>query len=81
MLKCKKFIDKRTGLLIGGSTLASLLIMSQPVNAQEATSPIDDVKSTVESIGGIAASAAGFVIIAMGVRLAIKQVNRVMTKG
>ena len=79
----QKFIDKHSGLIIGGGALAiTSALMTQPVNAQTtAASSIDDVGNAIDSIAGIAGAAATVVILAMGVRLAIKQVNRVMTKG
>lgn len=70
--------NPKTGLLIGGSVVG-LALISQPANAQ--TSPVTQVEDTVNSVGSIAGTAAGVVVVAMGVRLAIKQVNRVMTKG
>ena len=67
-------------LLLSGAALTAFI--SVPANAQTTeASGIDDVASTVDSLGGIAGAAATIVILAMGVRLAIKQVNRVMTKG
>ena len=75
-----KFIDKKTGLVIGSSVITSLLFTAQSVRAEDAGDPISEVSNTVDSIGVIAGTAASIVIVAMGVRLAIKQVNRVMTK-
>lgn len=77
-METKVFIDKKTGLLIGGSVVAAGVLASQPVLAQD---PIADLQTTLGTIGGIAATAGGIVVVAMGIRLAIKQVNRVMTKG
>ena len=80
----QQIMNKKTGL-IASSLVASSLIISVPVNAQVTTttpeSGIQDVADSVDSIGGIAGAAATIVILAMGIRLAIKQVNRVMTKG
>lgn len=74
-----QFIDKRTGLLIGSSATAatSLVLFSTPAQAEG----IDDVSAMLTSVAAIAGSAVGIVVLAMGVRIAIKQVNRVMTKG
>ena len=78
----QQVISKRTGLILTSVGVVSTVI-SVPVNAQTTTeqSSIADVENTVDSIAGIAGAAATVVILAMGVRLAIKQVNRVMTKG
>ena len=81
----QQFYDKKTGLLIVGGAIASSTLITIPVNAQTAettsSAGIEDVANTVTTLGTIAGSAAAVVIVAMGVRLAIKQVNRVMTKG
>lgn len=78
-MKNSVVIDKKTGLVIGGSSAVLLALVSQPANAQNAA--VAEVESTVNQVGGIAGIAASIVILAMGVRIAIKQVNRVMTKG
>lgn len=70
--------NSKSGLLVGGSVVG-LALISQPVNAQ--TSPVSQVEDTVNSVGTIAGTAASIVVVALGVRLAIKQVNRIMTKG
>ena len=75
------FIDKKTGLVIGGAA-ASLALSATPSVAQDAGGGgVDDVSSMLTSVAGIAGTAVGIVVLAMGVRIAIKQVNRVMTKG
>ena len=67
--------------IVGGAIVMSSLT-GQAVMAQEATGGgVQEVADTVDSIGGIAGAAVSIVVLAMGVRLAIKQVNRVMTKG
>ncbi len=68
-------------LLIGFGTVFTSSILIKPVNAQTADSGIQDVEATVESLGGIAGGATTVVLLSMGVRLAVKQVNRIMTKG
>ena len=74
--------QKNNVKVISGAIVLSSLA-GTPVMAQDAnpSSGIQQVQDTVTSIGGIASSAVGIVVLAMGVRLAIKQVNRVMTKG
>ena len=55
---------------------------TQQVMAQDAsTTAVDDVQTTLDSVSTIATSAVAIVLVALGVRLAIKQVNRIMTKG
>lgn len=74
-------IDRKVGIILAGAASSSLFI-SVPANAQQtATSGITEVGDTVDELAGIAGAAATVVIVAMGVRLAIKQINRVMTKG
>lgn len=58
---------------------AATIVTTQPVFAQ--SDPLQDVQDTLTTVGTIAASAAGIVLVALGVRLGIKQVNRIMTKG
>lgn len=73
--------QKNTAKVVGGAIVLNS-IASQTVMAQEATGGgVQEVADTVDSIGGIAGAAVSIVVLAMGVRLAIKQVNRVMTKG
>lgn len=60
----------------GGAAALTVAVGAEPANAS-----ITEVSDTVTALGGIAGAAATIVIGAMGVRLAIKQVNRVMTKG
>lgn len=78
-MKDTKFMDRKTGLIIGSSS-ALLLATASSVQAQNAD-PVQDVSDSVSSIGNITGVAAGVVIAAMGVRMAIKQVNRIMVKG
>ena len=74
--KFKKYLPVAAGV-------GTILIASQPANAQDAggSDPVADVTSMVTSIGTITGSVVGVVIAAMTVRLAVKQVNRLMTKG
>ena len=74
----KVYFDKTTGLIIGGSAIVATSIVGQPAFAQNA---IDDIQSTLNTIGTIAGVAGGIVVVSLGIRLAIKQVNRIMTKG
>ena len=62
------------------ASFSALVLASSPVRANE-NSAIDDVTAMVTSIGTITGVATGVVLGAMGVRLAIKQVNRLTTKG
>ncbi|MGK7893258.1 MAG: hypothetical protein AB4372_06415 [Xenococcus sp. (in: cyanobacteria)] len=71
--------DQKKHILLASSILGSSLVVTQPVFAQ--SDPVADVESTLSTIGTIAGTAAGIVVVSLGVRLAIKQVNRVMTKG
>lgn len=77
-MKKKKFIDKKTGLVIGSS---SALLLASATTVQAQSADIQKVEDDVTAVGGITGIAAGVVIGAMGVRLAIKQVNRIMVKG
>lgn len=74
--------QKNTVKVIGGAIVFNS-IAGQAVLAQDAGTGggVQEVADTVDSIGGIAGAAVSIVVLAMGVRLAIKQVNRVMTKG
>lgn len=73
--------QKTQAKVIGGALVFNSLA-GQAVMAQDAGSGgVQEVADTVDSIGGIAGAAVSIVVLAMGVRLAIKQVNRVMTKG
>lgn len=70
-------------LLIGFGTVFTSAMLIEPANAQDASadSGIEDVEDTVDSLGSVAGGATGVVLLSLGVRLAIKQVNRIMTKG
>ena len=73
---------KQNAKIVLGSSALIGATMGTPVMAQNTqASGIADVGTTVDTLAGIAGAAATVVIVAMGVRLAIKQVNRVMTKG
>ncbi len=75
------YVEKNKNLVpVLGAAVAISLIASVPVNAQE-SDPVQDVSDTVDSVGGITTVAAGIIALSLGVRLAVKQVNRVMTKG
>jgi hypothetical protein len=65
--------DKK--ILIGSAILASLTI---PTVAKADTAAVGD---TVTAIGGVTAGVATIVLTAMGFRIAVKQVNRMTTKG
>lgn len=65
------------GLGAGTAAVATTAIVSQPAMAQ---GDIAEVESTVQAVGGVAAAAVSIVLGAMGVRFAIKQVNRVSSK-
>jgi hypothetical protein len=71
--------------LAGAAVVGSAAILSatEPANAQAAPTggDIAAVSSTVTALGGLAAAATTVVLGAMGVRLAIKLVNRVAVKG
>ena len=71
---------KNTLVKAGALAAASALIISVPANAQDAD-PVTDVNNMVTSIGTITAGVTTVVIAALTVRLAVKQVNRLMTKG
>ena len=73
VLKNKKFP------LLFLSSVSALVLFSAPAQAQDAS--VDDVSSMVSSVGAITGVATSVVLGAMGVRLAIKQVNRLTVKG
>lgn len=60
---------------------SAIMIGVSPTYAQTAPAGITEVSNTVTSLGGIAAAITTIVLGAMGVRMAIKLVNRVATKG
>lgn len=62
-----------SGIVAGGIVLAS----SQPAKADT----IADISALVTSLSTITGAAAGVIVLAMGVRIAVKQVNRLMSKG
>jgi hypothetical protein len=70
--------DKHKAALAGASAV-TILGTTQAAMAQ--TTPVEDVNAMVTSIGSITAGVVGVVVGAMTVRLAVKQVNRLMTKG
>ena len=65
------------GLGVSTAAVATTALISQPAMAQ---GDIAEVESTVQAVGGVAAAAVSIVLGAMGVRFAIKQVNRVSSK-
>lgn len=75
--------DKKGTLsVVGLGASTSVVAFQTPVLAQAApTSPIDSVSAMITSLGGIAAAVTVVVLGAMGVRMAIKLVNRVGVKG
>ena len=75
------FDNKKKAAALSGF-VASAVVIEQPVLAQTASSSnIDNVSSMITSLGGIAAAVTVVVLGAMGVRMAIKLVNRVGVKG
>jgi uncharacterized protein (DUF2062 family) len=72
------FLDSKNGkiALAGGVTVGILAASATPSHASVA-----DVEAMVTSLGGIAAAVTTVVVGAMGVRYAIKLVNRVAVKG
>lgn len=81
ILNLKK--DKSGAVVIAGAGVgAAALAYESPASAQSTTtSPIDSVSTMITSLGGIAAAVTVVVLGAMGVRMAIKLVNRVGVKG
>lgn len=76
--------DKNGAIVVGGSALSAVVATvaaDSPLLAQTASTPISDVSSMITSLGGIAAAVTVVVLGAMGVRMAIKLVNRVSVKG
>lgn len=73
------FLDSKKGkaVLSGGVTVGILVAASQPSDA----AGIADVTAMVGDLGSIAAAITTVVLGAMGVRYAIKLVNRVAVKG
>jgi hypothetical protein len=65
--------DKR--ILIGAAAVGALTL---PGAAMAST---EDVASTVSAIGTVTGGVAAIVMTAMGFRIAVKQVNRMTTKG
>lgn len=74
----KQFIDGRTGALIGGGAAlaagAAILAQEQPASA----AGIEDVSTTVTSLGGLAGAALVVALVPFGIFFAIKIVKRVM---
>ena len=75
------FINKKKERLIVASSLAAAgTVVSVPAFAQS-TDPLEDLASTLTTVGTIGGSAVSIILLGLGVRLGIKQVNRIMTKG
>lgn len=73
----------KSGVVLVGIS-AGAVALESPVFAQTTTTPnsnIDNVSTMITSLGGIAAAVTVVVLGAMGVRMAIKLVNRVGVKG
>jgi high-affinity Fe2+/Pb2+ permease len=64
-----------------GAASAGVILVSAPAFANTPASPIQQVTDTVTAVGAVTGVVTTIVLAAMGVRLAIKQVNRVATKG
>lgn len=75
--------SQKSNLLASSAIAASAVVIGvSPTYAQTApTGGVADVSTTVTSLGGISAAITTIVLGAMGVRMAIKLVNRVATKG
>lgn len=74
--------SKKSNFLVSsGLAISSIAIGVSPTFAQTAPAGVADVSATVTSLGGISAAITTIVLGAMGVRMAIKLVNRVATKG
>ena len=70
---------RKYGVLGGGA--ATVALVSQPAMAQTANASITEVSDTIGLLAGVGGAAATVAITVMGVRLAIKQVNRATVKG
>lgn len=71
-------------LVLSGSSLAiaTSLVVGQSAQAQTApTVGVTDVQNSVNSLGTLANVTVPIVLVAFGVRLAIKLVNRMTVKG
>lgn len=67
-------------LLVAGAAIAgTTLVRTQPASAQ-ATDPVEQVNSMVTNLGTITGGVVTVIIASLTVRLAVKQVNRLMTK-
>lgn len=76
--------DNKGAIVVASAALSAAVISYEsPVFAQAAASTggVSDVSTMVTSLGGIAAAVTTVVLGAMGVRMAIKLVNRVGVKG
>jgi type IV secretory pathway VirB2 component (pilin) len=69
--------------IVGAGVAAAAIAYESPASAQSTPSNanIDAVSTMITSLGGIAAAVTVVVLGAMGVRMAIKLVNRVGVKG
>lgn len=77
--------DDNTGKLVfaaasGAGAVALLATGASPVLAQ-ATDPVAQISTMVTNLGALLAVAIVVVLGAMGLRLAVKQINRLMVKG
>lgn len=73
--------DKNGKLVVAGAAIAASAITLELPAQAATTGSVDDVSAMVTSLGGIAAAVTAVVLGAMGVRMAIKLVNRVGVKG
>jgi hypothetical protein len=78
MLNQEKQRRERYALPVAGGIIGTAAI-SQPAQAQSAG--IADVSAMVTTLGTVAGAVVTVVLFAMGVRLAIKIVNRLTVKG
>ena len=79
-----QYLKAQKSNFLASSVLATgaVVIGVSPTYAQTTTTGgVADVNATVTSLGGVAAAITTIVLGAMGVRMAIKLVNRVATKG
>jgi hypothetical protein len=75
--------DQKSGAIIGASTLVGGTVLAsqilQPANA--APADLADVTGTITALTALAGAAVAVALLPMGVRLAIKTVNRLTVKG
>ena len=73
--------NKKQTLIASGVVGTSVVATSSPVLAQTANNGVTAVNALVTDLGTITAGVTTVIIAAMGVRMAIKFVNRMMVKG